>query len=212
MRKNLDGRTVKDFSIEAVKKTGCHGFCEQGPLVVIEPQGTFYTKVKPKDVDNIIAKSIESNDVINELLFTNPKDKQKIERYHDVPFFSHQRRIALRNLGKIAPFDIREYIAVDGYKALAKVLTTMSPDQVIDEISKSELRGRGGGGFPAGKKWRTCRNVKSDTHYVICNGDEGDPGAFMDRSIMEGDPHSVLGRHDDLRLRGRRQTGLHLCS
>ena len=109
-----------------------------------------------------------------------------------MPFFSHQRRIALRNLGKIAPFDIREYIAVDGYKALAKVLTTMTPDQVIDEITKSELRGRGGGGFSAGKKWRTCCNVKSDTRYVICNGDEGDPGAFMDRSMMEGDPHSVL--------------------
>jgi NADH:ubiquinone oxidoreductase subunit F (NADH-binding)/(2Fe-2S) ferredoxin/NAD-dependent dihydropyrimidine dehydrogenase PreA subunit len=188
----LSKRKVKDFTIEAVKKTGCHGFCEQGPLVVIEPQGTFYTKVKPKDIEAIVEKSIEADEVIEKFLFTNPKDGKKIEKYPDVPFFSHQHRIALRNLGKIAPFEIGEYIAVGGYKALGKVLTTMTPDQVIDEITKSELRGRGGGGFSAGKKWRTCRNVKSDTHYVICNGDEGDPGAFMDRSIMEGDPHSVL--------------------
>jgi len=188
----LSRRKVKDFTVEAVKKTGCHGFCEQGPLVVIEPQGTFYTKVKPKDIESIIEKSIENDEVIEKFLFTNPKDGRKIEKYPDVPFFSHQHRIALRNLGKIAPFDIKEYIAVDGYEALAKVLTTMTPDQVIDEITKSELRGRGGGGFSAGKKWRTCRNVPSDVHYVICNGDEGDPGAFMDRSIMEGDPHSVL--------------------
>ncbi|TFH65435.1 MAG: 4Fe-4S dicluster domain-containing protein [Candidatus Zixiibacteriota bacterium] len=188
----LSRRKIKDFTVEAVKKTGCHGFCEQGPLVVIEPQGTFYTKVKPKDIESIIEKSIENDEIIEKFLFTNPKDGQKIEKYTDVPFFSHQRRIALRNLGKIAPFDIREYIAVDGYKALAKVLTTMTPDQVINEITKSELRGRGGGGFSAGKKWRTCRNVPADVHYVICNGDEGDPGAFMDRSMMEGDPHSVL--------------------
>jgi len=160
--------------------------------VVIEPQGTFYTKVKPKDIESIVERSIENDEVIEKYLFTNPRDGRKIEKYPDVPFFSHQRRIALRNLGKIAPFDIREYIAVDGYKALAKVLTSMTPDQVIEEITHSELRGRGGGGFSAGKKWRTCRNVKSETHYVICNGDEGDPGAFMDRSIMEGDPHSVL--------------------
>ncbi|MEW6050132.1 MAG: NADH-ubiquinone oxidoreductase-F iron-sulfur binding region domain-containing protein [Candidatus Zixiibacteriota bacterium] len=190
--KILSERKVKDFSVEAVKETGCHGFCEQGPLVVIEPEGIFYTRVKAKDVPAIVEKSIEGREIIDSLLYADPTNGHKIEHYPDVKFFSHQKRIALRNLGKIAANSIYEYIAVDGYQALAKVLLQMTPDQVIDQISKSELRGRGGGGFPAGKKWRTCRDVKSDVHYVICNGDEGDPGAFMDRSIMEGDPHAVL--------------------
>ncbi|OPY84515.1 MAG: NADP-reducing hydrogenase subunit HndC [Smithella sp. PtaU1.Bin162] len=188
----LDRCKVRDFTVEAVKKTGCHGFCEQGPLVVIEPQGTVYTRVKPKDAESIIEQSIGHDAVIERLLYTNPADGRKIEKYADIPFYAHQRRIALRNVGKIAPDDIREYIAAGGYQALAKVLTNMTPDQVIEEISKSELRGRGGGGFLTGKKWRTCRNVDSDVRYVICNGDEGDPGAFMDCSIMEGDPHAVL--------------------
>jgi NADH-quinone oxidoreductase subunit F len=190
--KTLKERKIKGFSVEAVKETGCHGFCEQGPLVVIEPQGTFYTHVKPKDVANIIDKSIADNQVIEGLLYTDPVTKTKIERYPDVPFFSHQQRIALRNLGKIAANDIREYIAVGGYQALAKVLTSMKSDQIIQEITSSGLRGRGGAGFLTGKKWRTCAGVKDEPRYVICNGDEGDPGAFMDRSIMEGDPHSVL--------------------
>ena len=190
--KALKEKKVKDFSVEAVKETGCHGFCEQGPLVVIEPQGTFYTHVKPKDVSSIIEQSIADSKVIENLLYTDPVTNQKIERYPDVPFFAHQQRIALRHLGKIAANDIREYIAVGGYEALAKVLTTMTPDQVIQEITTSGLRGRGGAGFVTGKKWRTCANVKETPRYVICNGDEGDPGAFMDRSIMEGDPHAVL--------------------
>lgn len=189
---HLAEKNIKDFTVEAVKETGCHGFCEQGPLVVIEPQGTFYTHVKPKDVANIVDKTIVAGEILSPLLYKDPVTEHRIEKYHDVNFFAHQSRIALRNLGKIAANDIREYIAVEGYQALARVLTTMTPDDVIKEITKSGLRGRGGGGFPAGKKWRTCRDVKSDVHYVICNGDEGDPGAFMDRSIMEGDPHSVL--------------------
>ncbi|MEW6412097.1 MAG: NADH-ubiquinone oxidoreductase-F iron-sulfur binding region domain-containing protein [Candidatus Zixiibacteriota bacterium] len=188
----LDKREIKNFAVEAIKETGCHGFCEQGPLVIIEPEGIFYTRVKPKDVDAIIEQSIENKNVVESLLFTEPKSGKKIEKYDDVGFFSHQRRLALRNLGKIAANDIREYISVGGYQALAKALTGMTPDEIIDEITKSGLRGRGGGGFPAGKKWRTCRDVESDVRYVICNGDEGDPGAFMDRSIMEGDPHAVL--------------------
>jgi NADH:ubiquinone oxidoreductase subunit F (NADH-binding)/(2Fe-2S) ferredoxin/Pyruvate/2-oxoacid:ferredoxin oxidoreductase delta subunit len=188
----LKERNIKDFTVEAVKETGCHGFCEQGPLVVIEPKGTFYCHVKPKDVAEIIDKSIAGTEVVDRLFYTNPVTKEKIERYPDVPFFSHQHRIALRNLGKIAANDIREYIAVGGYRGIAKALTTMSPDQIINEVTSSGLRGRGGAGFVAGKKWKTCKAVESDTHYVICNGDEGDPGAFMDRSIMEGDPHSVL--------------------
>ncbi len=190
--KVLSKRTVKNFSIEAVTKTGCHGFCEQGPLVVIEPDGTFYTKVKVKDVPEIIEKSIGGDEVIPRLLYSNPTNGEKIESYHNIPFFSHQRRIALRNVGNIAAHDIRDYIAVGGYQALHKAVTKMTPDEIITEITDSGLRGRGGGGFRTGRKWRTCRDVESDTHYVICNADEGDPGAFMDRSIMEGDPHGVL--------------------
>ncbi|MDF1544000.1 MAG: NADH-ubiquinone oxidoreductase-F iron-sulfur binding region domain-containing protein [bacterium] len=188
----LDKREIKHFAVEAIKETGCHGFCEQGPLVIIEPSGTFYTKVKTKDVDKIIEQSIERNEVIESLLFAEPKSGEKIEKYGDVDFFKHQHRLALRNLGKISADSIIEYISVGGYKAFAKAVTTMKPDEIIDEIVASGLRGRGGGGFPAGRKWRTCREAAADTKYVVCNGDEGDPGAFMDRSIMEGDPHAVL--------------------
>ncbi|MEA1981857.1 MAG: NADH-ubiquinone oxidoreductase-F iron-sulfur binding region domain-containing protein, partial [candidate division Zixibacteria bacterium] len=188
----LKKRKIKGFTVEALKETGCHGFCEQGPLVVIEPDGTFYSKVKAKDVEDIIEKSIKKDEIIEKLLFTNPVDKKKITDYHDIPFFKHQKRIALKNLGKISAHSIDEYIAYGGYQALAKVLSKMSQDEVIQEITKSGLRGRGGGGFSAGRKWKICKDIKAEAHYVICNGDEGDPGAFMDRSIMEGDPHAVL--------------------
>ena len=188
----LKKRKIKGFTVEALKETGCHGFCEQGPLVVIEPDGTFYSKVKAKDVEKIIEKSIKKDEIIEKLLFTNPVDNKKIASYHDISFFKHQKRIALKNLGKISAHSIDEYIAYGGYQALAKVLSKMSQDEVIKEITKSGLRGRGGGGFSAGKKWKICKDIEAETHYVICNGDEGDPGAFMDRSIMEGDPHAVL--------------------
>jgi len=190
--KVLKKKKIKGFTVEAVKETGCHGFCEQGPLVVIEPKDTFYTHVKKKDVAGIISDSIANNKVIEPLLYEDPVSKKKIEQYPKVPFFAHQQRIALRNLGKIAPHEISEYLAVGGYKALSKVLTRMKPDDVIKEMVDSGLRGRGGAGFPVGRKWKTCRDVGSDECYVLCNGDEGDPGAFMDRSIMEGDPHSVI--------------------
>ncbi len=183
---------ITDFSVEAVKETGCHGFCEQGPLVVIEPQGTFYTKVKPKDIPEIISKSIQGSEIIKDRLFTDPATNQQIEKYNDVNFFKHQHRLALRNLGKISAHSIKEAIAAGGYAGFAKAINGMSPDGVIAEVDKANLRGRGGGGFPAGRKWKTCKSIESDVRYVICNGDEGDPGAFMDRSIMEGDPHSVL--------------------
>lgn len=188
----LKKKKVKGFTVEALKETGCHGFCEQGPLVIIEPEGTFYTKVKKKDIEDIIETSIKKDDVIEKLLFENPADGKKIDKYPEISFFKHQQRLALRNLGKIAAHSIDEYIAVGGYQGLAKAIKKMTPDEVIDEVTKSGLRGRGGGGFSAGRKWRSCKDVESDTHYVICNGDEGDPGAFMDRSIMEGDPHAVL--------------------
>ena len=191
-RKTLKKRRIKDVSVEAVMETGCHGLCEQGPLVVLKPDGLFYTKVKPKHVDEIIDRSIRKNEVIDKLLYTDPLSKKKEKKYSKTNFYSHQKRIALRNLGQIRPTDIDDYIAAGGYQALASALKSMSPDEIIDTIADSGLRGRGGGGFSAGRKWRTCRNVESDIRYVICNGDEGDPGAFMDRAIMEGDPHSVL--------------------
>ena len=188
----LKKRKIKGFTVEALKETGCHGFCEQGPLVVIEPDGTFYSKVKAKDVEDIVEKSIKKDEIIEKLLFTDPVDKKKITKYNDISFFKYQKRIALKNLGKISAHSIDEYIAYGGYQALAKVLSKMSQDEVIQEITKSGLRGRGGGGFSTGRKWKICKDIEAESHYVICNGDEGDPGAFMDRSIMEGDPHAVL--------------------
>ena len=188
----LKEKKIQGVTIETIKKTGCHGRCEMGPLVVIEPEGIFYTKVKPANVKDIVEKTIEKGEVVEKLLCEDPHTKQKIEKYKDIDFYRKQTRIALRNLGHIDPKNIEDYIAVDGYAAVAKVLSTMSPEDVIEQVKISGLRGRGGGGFLTGKKWATCRRVESDTHYVICNGDEGDPGAFMDRSIMEGDPHTVL--------------------
>ena len=188
----LKKKKIKGFKIEALKETGCHGFCEQGPLVVIEPKGTFYVKVKPKDVESIIDASIKKDDTVEKLLYDDPNNGHKIADYKKIPFYSHQQRIALRNLGQIDQYKIEDYIASGGYKALTKALTKMKPDEIINEISTSGLRGRGGAGFSTGRKWATCAKAEDSPHYVICNGDEGDPGAFMDRSIMEGDPHSVL--------------------
>ncbi|UCE62203.1 MAG: NAD(P)H-dependent oxidoreductase subunit E [Phycisphaerales bacterium] len=175
-----------------LKTTGCHGFCEKGPLVVIQPKGIFYKGVKPKDVKEIIEKTLISGEVIERLLYRDPNTKERIEEYTEIPFYSRQLRIALRNIGKIDPGSIDDYIAVGGYAGLATALTEMTPEEVIDSITKSGLRGRGGGGFPAGRKWKTCRNAPAETRYVLCNADEGDPGAFMDRSICEGDPHAVI--------------------
>ena len=191
-RKLLKKKRIRGFSVEAMKETGCHGFCEMGPLVVIEPDQTFYTKVKVKDVEEIIEESIRKKNIIERLLYTDPKTGEKIERYSDIEFYAKQKRIALRNIGHMNQCDIREYIALDGYKALAKSLTKIKPGDVIEEIKKSGLRGRGGAGFPTGRKWAQCAKIDDWPHYVICNGDEGDPGAFMDRVIMEGDPHSVI--------------------
>ncbi len=191
-QQSIHKKNASNLKVEAVRETGCHGFCQQGPLVIVEPKGTFYTRVKTKDVTVIVDQAMTNGLPVNTLLYTDPITEEKIERYHDIGFFKHQERIALRNLGRIAANDIGDFFAVGGYQSFAKTILTMTPDQIIDEVSKSGLRGRGGGGFPVGKKWRTCRNVPSDIRYVICNGDEGDPGAFMDRSIMEGDPNAVL--------------------
>ncbi len=175
-----------------MKRVGCQGFCEKGPLVILAPQKIFYNHVKPEDATEIIQQTVINNQVIDRLLYHEPGLVEGMEKYEEIPFFAGQQRIALRNVGTIDPLDINEYIRQGGFKALLKALYNMKPDAVIKEIELSGLRGRGGGGFPTGKKWRTTASVPAEIRYVICNGDEGDPGAFMDRSIMEGDPYSVL--------------------
>jgi len=190
-------RSIRKRKLDAelklvLKTTGCHGFCEQGPLVVIQPKGVFYKGVKAKDVKDIVDKTLCNGEVVERLLYRDPNTKEKVAEYTAIPFYSKQHRIALRNIGKIDPGNIDDYMAIGGYAGLAKALSEMAPDDVIGAVTKSGLRGRGGGGFPAGRKWKTCRNAPSDVRYVLCNADEGDPGAFMDRSICEGDPHAVL--------------------
>ncbi len=172
-------------------KSGCHGFCQMGPLVRVEPKGTFYTKVKASDVLDIITATLDEDSVVERLLFKNP-DGNKALAEHDVSFYSRQTRIVLAGCGTIEPEDIRNYFAVDGYQALADIFQNHSPEQVIDIVTKSGLRGRGGGGFPAGRKWKAGLDAKATPKYVVCNGDEGDPGAFMDRSVLEGNPQAVL--------------------
>ena len=191
-KKVLAEKNIKDVQVEAVTKTGCHGYCALGPLVILDPEGTFYTKVRTSHVTEIVEKTIEKNEVIERLLYKDANTNKRIANYKQIPFYARQQRIALRNVGNIDPNRITDYIAVGGYRGLARALTQMTPQEIIDEIAKSGLRGRGGGGFPTGRKWATCAKIKSDIRYVICNGDEGDPGAFMDRTLMGSDPHSVL--------------------
>ncbi|MGP1447692.1 MAG: NADH-ubiquinone oxidoreductase-F iron-sulfur binding region domain-containing protein [Candidatus Limimorpha sp.] len=175
-----------------VIKTGCFGFCEKGPIVKIMPDNTFYTQVKPEDVRKIIEEHIIKGRKVTDLLYLDPENKEHVADSKHMGFYKKQLRIALRNCGFINPESIDEYISRDGYEALGKVLSEMTPQQVIDEITKSGLRGRGGAGFPTGVKWGLCAKSKADQKYAICNADEGDPGAFMDRSIMEGDPNSII--------------------
>jgi len=174
-----------------VKVTGCHGFCEKGPLVVILPSDIFYHSVKVDDVAEIVSETIEKETVVERLLYKDPSTKKVAIYEHDVPFYAKQERIVFRHNGKIDPTSIEDYIAAGGYIGLKKALK-MEPEQIIKEVETSGLRGRGGGGFPTGIKWGICRDVPGDIKYLVCNGDEGDPGAFMDRSIMEGDPHAVI--------------------
>lgn len=182
----------KDPHSESIglKKSGCHGFCEMGPLVRIEPEGILYTKVKITDCEDIVNSTIINSKVIDRLVY-------KIEgkpyiRQEDIPFYAKQHRVVLEHCGHIDATSILEYIAIGGYEAFEKALFDMKPIEIIEEVEKSVLRGRGGGGFPTGRKWRQVANQSEPIHYVVCNGDEGDPGAFMDRSIMEGDPHRML--------------------
>ena len=175
-----------------VLKTGCFGFCEKGPIVKILPDSTFYTEVKPSDVEEIINEHVVKGRVVSRLLYIDPSTDETIEDSKHMDFYKKQQRVALRNCGFVDPHNIDEYIARDGYQALGKAILEMEPLGVIKEIEDSNLRGRGGGGFPAGLKWKYTYYNESDQKYVICNADEGDPGAFMDRSILEGDPHSVV--------------------
>jgi len=175
-----------------VKRTGCHGFCQQGPLTVIEPQGIFYTKVKREDIPEIIQSISSGGKPLERLLYHDTFTDKPILHYHDIPFYWKQQRTILRYCGSIDPEDINDYIEVGGYKALHKVISEMSPEEIISGVKESGLRGLGGAGFPTGRKWESCRNVPGDIKYVICNADEGDPGAFQDRSVMEGNPHSLI--------------------
>ena len=172
--------------------TGCFGLCEKGPVVIVYPDETFYSHVQVADVAEICEEHVLKGRIVERLTVKDPIDKTKVKNFSELKFYAKQRRIALRNCGNINPADIKEYIARDGYAALGKVLTSMTPAQVIEEVKKSGLRGRGGAGFPTGLKWEFASKSTDDVKYVICNADEGDPGAFMDRSVLEGDPHSVL--------------------
>jgi NADH-quinone oxidoreductase subunit F len=175
-----------------VRTTGCHGFCECGPIALIYPQEIFYQRLSIDDIPEIIEETIINNKTVDRLLYTDDEAGQLVETEGEVPFYKKQMRLILGNNSKIDPHSIEDYIAIGGYSALAKVLGGMQPMEVIDEIKNSGIRGRGGGGFPTGRKWESTRNAQGDIKYVICNADEGDPGAFMDRSILEGNPHSVL--------------------
>ena len=172
--------------------TGCHGFCERGPVVVIKPQNIFYERMQVKDVASVVEETLVNGTVVERLLYQDPGTGERIVHEHDVPFYKLQQREILSMNGLIDPTSIDDYIAVGGYGALVKALYEMKPEKVVDAVKGSGLRGRGGAGFPTGRKWESCRRAEGDVKYVICNADEGDPGAYMDRSIMEGNPHSVL--------------------
>jgi len=174
------------------KITGCHGFCEHGPLIVIHPEEIFYHRVTPEDVEAILSETILKHKVVERLLYVDPVTEKKITYEKDVPFYNKQMRILFGNNGILDPTSIDEYIGVNGYKALGKVLSSVTPDEIIDIVKKSGLQGRGGAGFPTGFKWDFCRKAKGTVKYIVCNADEGDPGAYMNRSLMEGNPHSVL--------------------
>ena len=175
-----------------IVETGCQGFCEQGPLVIIYPEGTFYTHVQEADVPEIVSEHLIKGRIVNRLLFKEPLTSQSVPDYADIDFYKKQHRLVLKNCGHINPDSLEEYIGADGYEGLAKVLLTMTPEQVVEEMKKTGLRGRGGGGFPTGMKWGFCQKSPGPKKYIICNADEGDPGAFMDRSLLEGDPHAIL--------------------
>jgi len=175
-----------------IKVTGCHGFCEAEPNIIIQPQNIYYQQVQPKISDDIIEQTIINNKIIDQLLYSDPNTKEKLLKESDIPFYKKQKRIVLGDNALIDPKDINDYLSIGGYSSLIKILSEMSPEEVIETVKKSGLRGRGGAGFPTGKKWELTSKAKGNTKYIICNADEGDPGAYMDRSLLEGNPHRVL--------------------
>ncbi|MDQ1318152.1 MAG: NADH-quinone oxidoreductase subunit, partial [Candidatus Poribacteria bacterium] len=183
--KNLSDKVRLMFS-------GCHGFCEQGPLVIIKPEGILYCKVSEDDIASIVLETLINGKIIDSLLYEDPVTEEKITYEKDIPFYKAQKRLIFGQNGSLDPTKIEDYIAIGGYQALCKVLAGMSADEVIEEVKVAGLRGRGGGGFPTWQKWDSCRKAKGNDKYLICNCDEGDPGAYMDRSILEGNPHLVL--------------------
>jgi NADP-reducing hydrogenase subunit HndC len=190
LQTEINNQGLEDFA--QVVQTGCFGFCEKGPIVKVIPDNTFYTQVTPTDAKEIVEEHVVKGRKVERLLYTDPKSKETISDSKGMGFYKKQMRIALRNCGIIDPENIEEYIARGGYEALGNILANMTPEEAIEVVKASGLRGRGGGGFPTGLKWELTRQVESDKKYVVCNADEGDPGAFMDRSILEGDPHSVI--------------------
>ena len=175
-----------------IRKTGCHGFCERGPIIINHPEEISYFQIKPEDVPEIISETIKGKKVVERLLYTDPDTNEKIIHESEIPFYKHQERLVFGSNGNIDPKSIDDYLAIDGYSALSKALSEMTSEDVLEEVKKSNLRGRGGGGFPAGRKWEGTRNAPDEIKYVIVNADEGDPGAYMDRSLLEGNPHSIL--------------------
>ncbi len=188
-KSELKKRKISEIDIV---QTGCHGFCQQGPIVVIQPEGFFYPRVSVENVPRIVEEHLVGGKVVEDLLYEDSLTNKKIPLYKDINFYKKQNRIVLKNCGLIDPEDIDDYIEHGGYKAFKKVLSEMTPEKVIEEVKASGLRGRGGAGFPTGLKWDFARKAPGDIKYIICNADEGDPGAFMDRSVLEGDPHSIL--------------------
>lgn len=186
LKKQKLGRKV------VVRVTGCHGFCEQGPIMVLEPGNIFYCHLKPEDASDIVTKTLLKGEVIERLLYTDPVTSQKIQTETEIPFYRAQDRQLLAQNRQLDPCSIEDYLAIGGYSALAKTLAELTPEAVIEKIKASGLRGRGGGGYPTARKWTECRDAPGDEKYVICNADEGDPGAYMDRSVLEGNPHLIL--------------------
>ncbi len=186
LRKGLMDRKIR------LRTTGCRGFCEKGPIVTIHPQGIFYQRVQEKDVEPILLETIREGRIIDRLLYEDSNTKLKAHSEEEIPFYKAQLRLILMNNGQIDPTQIEDYIGIGGYQSLAKALFQMKPEQIIEEVKSSGLRGRGGAGFPTGKKWEDCRNAHGSLKYIICNCDEGDPGAYMDRSLLEGNPHLIL--------------------
>ncbi|MFC2035564.1 NADH-ubiquinone oxidoreductase-F iron-sulfur binding region domain-containing protein [Chloroflexota bacterium] len=189
LKVEVSNHGVQDVKVDL---TGCHGFCEQGPNVVVEPEGIFYTHVQVEDTREIIISHLRDGNPVERLFYHDPITNKAIQYYSEINFYKKQQRVVLSNCGRINPEKIDQYIAQGGYRAAKKVLLEMTPEQVIEEVTKSGLKGRGGAGFPTGRKWEFCHNATGDEKYIICNADEGDPGAFMDRSILEADPHAVI--------------------